>query len=241
MADEKRQRVLQAAFGVFIRYGYRRATMEDIARDAGVSRPALYLVFPSKEAIFREVVETGLEALLRDIEAGLGAQTSLEGRLRHVFEIWSVRTYEMVARSPEARALMASSFDFVSDVFERSGQRLAKRLTDVIRAGVEQPDALRPSAEVRARIMMAAAHGFKTMARDADDMRALVRDLVRVTVAGLPRVEEGQGALSDSRAGSSADRRGRRMGAGAGGAGGGSPPPEATASTRSRSRGRRRA
>jgi hypothetical protein len=59
-------------------------------------------------------------------------------------------------------------------------------VTNVIRAAVAEPNALQPSAEVRARIMIAAAHGFKSEARDTQDMRALVHDLVRMTVAGLP-------------------------------------------------------
>lgn len=186
MTDDKRRKVLQAGFEVFIRYGYRRATMDDIARSAGMSRPALYLVFPSKEAIFREVVEMAYGELFRDIEAGLAAQGSVEARLGHVFEIWSVRSYELVSRSPDAREIMAASYDFVDDVFERFSQRLAGLLADIIRGGVAEPDALQPPAEARARILIATAHGFKTMARDAQDMRALVRDMVRVTVAGLP-------------------------------------------------------
>jgi hypothetical protein len=34
--------------------------------------------------------------------------------------------------------------------------------------------------------MIAAVHGFKSAARDAQDMRALVHDMVRMIVAGLP-------------------------------------------------------
>ncbi len=186
MTDERRQRILRAAMEVFMRYGYRRATMDDIARQVGMSRPALYLSFPGKEAVFRDVVEMGLGELLRDIEAGLSPQSSLSAKLRHVFELWSVRTLDMVARSPAARELMTSSYDFANDVFERNAQRLVSILVEVIRAAVADPDGLEPSAESRARIMIAAAHGFKSVARDAQHMRALVDDLVGMTVAGLP-------------------------------------------------------
>jgi len=169
-----------------MRYGYSRATMDDIARHVGMSRPALYLTFPGKEAIFRDVVEAGLDEMLRNIEAGLGDQSSLSARLRHVFEIWSVQPFDTVARSPAASELMANSYDFATDVFERGTQRLTRILADVIRAAIAEPDALQPSAEVRARIMIAAAHGFKSVARDTQEMRALVHDLVCMTVAGLP-------------------------------------------------------
>jgi len=46
----KREKVLEAALGVFLRYGYKRVTMNDIAEAARISRPALYLVFDSKDA-----------------------------------------------------------------------------------------------------------------------------------------------------------------------------------------------
>ncbi len=190
MTDEKRRKIREAALLVFLRYGFRRATMDDIAREVGVSRPALYLVFPSKEAVFRHVVEVGLDEVLQEIEAGLRDQGSLVARLRHVFEIHSVRSFELVARSPAADELMGASFDFVSDVFERYSRRLADVLADIIRGAVAEPDALEPPAEVRARIMIAAAHGFKTAARDAGDMRTLVHDLIRMTVAGLPVAAE---------------------------------------------------
>jgi len=186
MADEKRQRILRAAMEVFMAYGYRRTTMDDIARRVDMSRPALYLKFPGKEAIFRDVVDMGYDEMLRDIEAGLPALNSLAAQLRHVFELWSVRPFEMIMRAPAADELMTNSYDFAKDVFERGALRLAGILANLIRAAVAKPGALQPSAEVRARIMIAAVHGFKSVARDVQDMRALVHDLVRMMVAGLP-------------------------------------------------------
>ena len=56
MSEHKREAVLAAARQVFMRYGYRRVTMGDIADAAKMSRPALYLVIPSKEEIFTAVV-----------------------------------------------------------------------------------------------------------------------------------------------------------------------------------------
>jgi AcrR family transcriptional regulator len=52
MADEKLTRTVEAAGEVFLRYGYARTTMGDIAKAAGMSRPALYLLFPGKEQVF---------------------------------------------------------------------------------------------------------------------------------------------------------------------------------------------
>jgi AcrR family transcriptional regulator len=56
-ADARTNTILNAALTVFARYGFKRASMEDIAREAGVSRPALYLVFANKGAIFSALAQ----------------------------------------------------------------------------------------------------------------------------------------------------------------------------------------
>lgn len=162
--------------------------MDDIARRVGLSRPTLYLTFPNKEAIFRAVVEAGFGRLLSEIDAGLPARGSLTEQLLHVFEIWSVQPFGLVASSPAADKLMTDSFGFASDIFDRSSDRLAALLTGLLRAAVTEPDALDPPAPARAQVLIAAAHGFKSMARDAEDMRQRISDLVAMTVTGLPLV-----------------------------------------------------
>jgi DNA-binding transcriptional regulator YbjK len=51
--DVKSDHILDAALPVFVRYGFRKASMSDIARAAGISRASLYLSFNSKEELFR--------------------------------------------------------------------------------------------------------------------------------------------------------------------------------------------
>lgn len=170
---------------VFLRFGYRKVTMDDIARGVGISRPALYLLFPNKEAVFRDVVSAGLDGLLEDIERGLPSRTSLRDQLLHVFEVSSVRTFELVRRAPASSELMNATFDFAKDLFDGYDRKLAALVSRLLRAAVSRPAALQPSAQARARVMLAAAQGFKATAKDTRDMKALVDDLVTIVVDGL--------------------------------------------------------
>ena len=52
----RRASILDAAARVFLRYGLKKTSMEDLARAAGLSRQGLYLHFKSKEAIFEAAV-----------------------------------------------------------------------------------------------------------------------------------------------------------------------------------------
>jgi len=94
-----RERILESAARVFGQHGFRLASMELVAQEAGLTRQALYHHFPSKEAMFRAVVEAVYEgAFEAEREAGLSARKAgkdladvliaqLEARFRYLFDL----------------------------------------------------------------------------------------------------------------------------------------------------------
>lgn len=63
-ARESRERILHAAMRRFAQYGYAGTSLKGIAGDVGISTPALYWHFSSKEAIAYEAIKQGLEDFL---------------------------------------------------------------------------------------------------------------------------------------------------------------------------------
>jgi AcrR family transcriptional regulator len=91
-ADTRLLALLEAAVGVFARYGFRKTSMEEVARAAGVSRQGLYLQFANKEELFRKALEHSLNSQLIAAEAALSRQTDgLERRLIAACDAWSGR------------------------------------------------------------------------------------------------------------------------------------------------------
>ena len=62
--ERTRQRLLEAAIRRFAADGYRRTSVSDIARDAGLTPAATYAYFPSKDALFRAAVDEDAAALI---------------------------------------------------------------------------------------------------------------------------------------------------------------------------------
>ncbi|MFH1151479.1 MAG: TetR/AcrR family transcriptional regulator [Actinomycetota bacterium] len=60
MPDSNRDRITRAARGLFIMRGYRNTTVDEIAREAGMSKRTVYESFSAKSDIAREVVESEL-------------------------------------------------------------------------------------------------------------------------------------------------------------------------------------
>lgn len=69
---------LDAALGVFWRKGYEGASYTDLTQATGVERPALYLAFGNKEALFRRALERYYEHYLDFFPAALELPTSRE-------------------------------------------------------------------------------------------------------------------------------------------------------------------
>lgn len=57
MKDTK-ELILKEAFALFMQKSYKEVTMKDIVEKTGMSKGAFYHHFPSKEALFREVIDT---------------------------------------------------------------------------------------------------------------------------------------------------------------------------------------
>jgi AcrR family transcriptional regulator len=85
-SDETRGRILEAALSVFRERGFERATMREIATEAGVALGAAYYYFDSKDAIVMAFYAREQAAMHERIEAELGAAKTLEERLRVVIE-----------------------------------------------------------------------------------------------------------------------------------------------------------
>jgi AcrR family transcriptional regulator len=89
--DARQLAVLDAAVAVFARFGFRKASMDEVARAAGVSRQGLYLQFTNKEELFRKTLEHSLNNQLNAAIAALARQDGLEVRIIAACDAWSGR------------------------------------------------------------------------------------------------------------------------------------------------------
>jgi AcrR family transcriptional regulator len=72
-SDERQQReerILDAAAALLLRWGYRKTTIDDVAREAGVGKGTIYLHWKDKNALFRAAVlraqqQSGVEVMRR--------------------------------------------------------------------------------------------------------------------------------------------------------------------------------
>jgi len=70
-----RERLLAAGRELFSRYGLRKTTVEELARASGIAKGTFYLFFPSKEALYAEVLLREAPRMLGELIASSFAAT----------------------------------------------------------------------------------------------------------------------------------------------------------------------
>src|SRR5271157_1911475 len=55
---QRQEKILKAAFDVFSAHGFEAARIDEVARRAGIAKGTIYLYFPDKEQLFRQVVRS---------------------------------------------------------------------------------------------------------------------------------------------------------------------------------------
>lgn len=176
--------ILDAAFRAFATYGYRRTSMDDIARGAGLSRTALYLHFRSKEDIFRSLALRYFDEAVAALAAVLDRPgLADEDRLAAAFAAKDGKFMEVVLTTPHGDELMDAGFAVTGDLAAQGEARMAAALAGWLDRRGLAPGLGRP--EDVAGDMLAALKGLKSSARDLDGYRAGQARLARIFARAL--------------------------------------------------------
>jgi AcrR family transcriptional regulator len=131
--------ILDAAFRVFGDKGLHRATLDDVARAAGITKGTIYLYFPSKAALFAAMLKARVTALMPLAE---GASGPAAGSTRERMTRFGRLIYRFF-RSPQYlnmfRAVVSEAAEFPDEaalLYRDWVLHANRRLADVLRAGI---------------------------------------------------------------------------------------------------------
>jgi AcrR family transcriptional regulator len=182
--EPKVSALLEAAVGVFARFGYRKASMDDVARAAGVSRQGLYLLFANKEELFRRAVTHSLRSqLAAAIDALSRAEDGLEMRLICACVEWSGRFVGSLGA--DAADLMCASTSLAGATLCEYEWQFEEALASAITASPMAETCSVAGLEIAdlARALHATARGLKQRCKTREEflkgMTAAVRLICR--------------------------------------------------------------
>jgi AcrR family transcriptional regulator len=188
-AVRNRERVLEAAKTVFSAGGP-EASLEAVARAAGVGIGTLYRHFPTREALFEAVYRREVQQLA-DLAEELKQEADAVEALRH----WMRSNVRFVATKKGMSAALALAAYTNSELYSYSFERLTRAVGGLLERAVaagEIRDDISPADILRALVGMCYMH-------DQPGWQASVLRLVDVFVDGLRARSSGKRAKTKQR------------------------------------------
>lgn len=184
--DPRIDLILNAATHAFATYGFRKTSMADIARGAGMSRPALYMHYRNKEDICRTLIERYYLAACHAVAQALARPGPADQVLLSAFEAQGGEMVKALLTSPHGLELLDSSAAFSADLVGAGEAALSALYADWLvqehEAGrIELPGSARETAD----LITAGLKGLKATRPDYEIYCAHRRQLALLIGRGL--------------------------------------------------------
>jgi AcrR family transcriptional regulator len=153
--DDKRQRILEAARKRFRHYGFRKTTMQEIARDAGVAVGTLYLYFKDKDELLVAGTQEYVSGHRRQAEAILASEASAADKLRrYVLDRFRASQATRAGGHPHAGELLREVLRVRPERRVEEGRMMAEYFARILRLGVETGELDTEDPERDARVLL---------------------------------------------------------------------------------------
>lgn len=189
-AMENRERnILDAATQVFLRYGVKRASMGDIAAEAGVSRQTLYNSYSNKDDVLRGSIRMFGQDAIAAIDAELPKLPTVSGKIDLVLQEMVVKPFVFLHASPNAQDLIEgynaagrSEMEANYIAFQTIFLEIFEPFTETLKRRGLTPDLL-------AELLRRSASAVKYQAKDEAQLLNLVAGLRSLAVAAVGQAD----------------------------------------------------
>jgi AcrR family transcriptional regulator len=184
--------ILDAAMQVFSRYGFKKTSMDDLARAAGLSRQGLYLHYATKEALFEATVLHVVGATRAASRAALAREdASVEDRVLGAFEAIHGHAVGQ-AGGDHWNELLETTGKLVGPVVGELESSIIGDVARVLRAAGVAARWKRVGVSVKelAETLYSTSTGVKHRVTTTADYRDRMRTAVRIACAGVLSEDE---------------------------------------------------
>ena len=200
---ERPTRILEAAGRLMTRYGFDKTTVDEIAKEAGVSKGAIYLVWPGKEELVDALIEFEMKKVMLDLRSRILADEksdSIAVLYRH--SLLSIQQNPLVSALYTRDGKILGNF-----VHRQDPERYTKRLlmSKEAVAGMQSAGLLRDdlSAEVITYLFSIMAWGFLSISsvipvENAPPIDSTVEAIAAMVENGLTRPGSNRSLIKES-------------------------------------------
>ncbi len=183
---DKKKAIASAAFQVFAEHGFRKTSMQLIAAQAKMSRPALYLHFQSKEDVFGFLVLTYFEKVEARAQLALTPAKPPEQALADLFDAFDpdgVKAVLLDAKHGD-EMIEVNNASIQSDV-QNVEANILRHLQQWLSQEAQEKRIICTSPDASAQTILSSYYGLKSPPPTYADYKARTAELAKLIGKGL--------------------------------------------------------
>ncbi len=171
---ETRKNIIGFASDLFLRYGPRKTTMEDVARICRIGKATLYKYFKNKDELYREILRDEMEYIFDQVRDKIENTNNVRERLRIFFETEYLLLNSRVNLSGVLMNKLSYIDQDIKNIVDEFYGKQKKIIRQILEDGVEKGEIVVGDISLLSLAMMAAGQGLFNYFRDIkDEKRAL--------------------------------------------------------------------
>lgn len=179
------RRIVDAALAHFFRYGIKRTSLTDIAKEAEVSRQTIYNSYGDKDGLLRATIATFAEDLRTQTRAALQNAHTLEARLDAFNEHMVIAMWEYGHSNPDAADLLEGATRVAQQEITAANREMRGLIAETFEPERDKIAGMGLTQEAFSEVLQTSFFGLKNEATSREDLDRRLDALKRLTLAAL--------------------------------------------------------
>lgn len=188
--DEKREHIITVAEKLFVRFGFHKTTVDEIAKAAAMGKATLYYYFKSKEEIFAAVIHKDTGVVLQKLTEAVNSSSTPQEKLRNYMV---TRTKMIEELSNHYEVILKTEYADIYPLAEQERKQFYRQevamITGILRDGVAQHVFTVNDVESTAKMFIAILRGMEDRwffsGNEALDMERELNLLLHILLKGV--------------------------------------------------------
>ncbi len=160
--EKTKAEIVEIAREIFARFGFKKTTMEEIAKAVKKAKSSLYYYFQNKEEVFQAVIEQEANVLREKIEKALSQESTPQGKIRS-YVITRMKALKQLANFYSAlKDEYLENFKFIERFRKKYDEEELRVISEILKEGVSKDVFDVKDIEMTALAILIALKGFES-------------------------------------------------------------------------------
>jgi len=175
--------ISDAAIKCFVRFGARKTSMSDIAKEAGISRPTLYASYKNKDEVFAGVIRHGAMLRLCAFQERCKETEILGEQLNIYFEDVIISSYDFLKDSQDGQMTSYGSTEISHNALAETRLWARDTVAEILMPYQDKIMSTGQTVEQLAHFTVSASAGFRLIISNRDELLSLLLSLKAIVLA----------------------------------------------------------